>query len=237
MKQCRICLEEYDEFDSDIDDLISPCHCDGTQKYVHSKCLEKWRGDNTDSINNKRCQECLTFYQLEIIGNKSISFRIKKIIVRFFYYVTAKFDLLVLVSNFFIFYGIGYLLFLLNLTSFEIIETLYGNNYLLKLPIIGSLVFQVCGLFFYNFLIFYIYSNKKNINWISSNNINVKRLTSIIGFNIIVLICFPILGLIFSIFCTKFINTFFFEYFLSKYIIDKTKALHLENELEEALIP
>uniref|UniRef100_A0A803M9T4 RING-CH-type domain-containing protein n=1 Tax=Chenopodium quinoa TaxID=63459 RepID=A0A803M9T4_CHEQI len=35
--QCRICLEIEGE------DLIAPCHCKGTQKYVHRSCLDNWR--------------------------------------------------------------------------------------------------------------------------------------------------------------------------------------------------
>ncbi|KAG8638187.1 uncharacterized protein LOC110599632 isoform X3 [Manihot esculenta] len=35
--QCRICL------DTGGDDLIAPCHCKGTQKYVHRSCLDNWR--------------------------------------------------------------------------------------------------------------------------------------------------------------------------------------------------
>ena len=64
MKQCRICLDE----DENIEDLIVPCQCDGTQKYVHRKCLERWRQENKDNINYTRCQECLTDYKIEKIG-------------------------------------------------------------------------------------------------------------------------------------------------------------------------
>jgi len=35
--QCRICL------DNEGDDLIAPCRCKGTQKYVHRSCLDNWR--------------------------------------------------------------------------------------------------------------------------------------------------------------------------------------------------
>ncbi|XP_048129347.1 E3 ubiquitin-protein ligase MARCHF1 isoform X2 [Rhodamnia argentea] len=35
--QCRICLDNGGE------DLIAPCHCKGTQKYVHRSCLDNWR--------------------------------------------------------------------------------------------------------------------------------------------------------------------------------------------------
>ena len=35
---CRICLS-----DDDNNDIISPCDCKGTQKYVHRNCLDVWR--------------------------------------------------------------------------------------------------------------------------------------------------------------------------------------------------
>nr|GMC73026.1 E3 ubiquitin-protein ligase MARCH8 [Ipomoea batatas] len=34
---CRICL------DTEGEDLIAPCRCKGTQKYVHRSCLDNWR--------------------------------------------------------------------------------------------------------------------------------------------------------------------------------------------------
>ncbi|XP_008798098.1 E3 ubiquitin-protein ligase MARCHF1-like isoform X4 [Phoenix dactylifera] len=37
LPQCRICLDTGD------DDLIAPCQCKGTQKYVHRSCLDNWR--------------------------------------------------------------------------------------------------------------------------------------------------------------------------------------------------
>ncbi|KAH0687768.1 hypothetical protein KY290_019367 [Solanum tuberosum] len=37
LSQCRICL------DNEGEDLIAPCHCKGTQKYVHRSCLDNWR--------------------------------------------------------------------------------------------------------------------------------------------------------------------------------------------------
>ena len=39
-KECRICFENYETVDNE---LIYPCYCSGTSKYVHRECLEKWR--------------------------------------------------------------------------------------------------------------------------------------------------------------------------------------------------
>ena len=35
MYECRICLEE-----DEIENLISPCLCRGTSKYIHEKCFK-----------------------------------------------------------------------------------------------------------------------------------------------------------------------------------------------------
>ena len=37
-KECRICLQSDDQ-----DDMIAPCLCSGSSKYVHRSCLDRWR--------------------------------------------------------------------------------------------------------------------------------------------------------------------------------------------------
>ncbi|XP_051148062.1 uncharacterized protein LOC127263131 isoform X1 [Andrographis paniculata] len=49
--QCRIC------FDSEGEDLIAPCHCKGTQKYVHRSCLDYWRSTK-EGFAFAHCTEC-----------------------------------------------------------------------------------------------------------------------------------------------------------------------------------
>lgn len=51
--ECRFCLEE-----SSVNKLISPCQCDGSVKYVHKQCLEKWRQQNTDNQYYHKCNLC-----------------------------------------------------------------------------------------------------------------------------------------------------------------------------------
>ena len=41
---CRICLETDHQ-----NNLIAPCDCSGTQKYVHIDCLNQWRLENLDN--------------------------------------------------------------------------------------------------------------------------------------------------------------------------------------------
>ncbi|OMJ75047.1 hypothetical protein SteCoe_25890 [Stentor coeruleus] len=45
MEQCRFCLE-HDK----ITNLISPCNCIGSQKYIHQFCLNKWQNSMLDNI-------------------------------------------------------------------------------------------------------------------------------------------------------------------------------------------
>nr|GFB36287.1 E3 ubiquitin-protein ligase MARCH8 [Tanacetum cinerariifolium] len=55
--QCRICLETEGE------DLIAPCHCRGTQKYVHRSCLDNWRSTR-EGFAFSHCTECRAVFIL-----------------------------------------------------------------------------------------------------------------------------------------------------------------------------
>ena len=48
---CRICSDE-----DIISNLISPCKCKGSSKYVHRECLDLWR--NRDGVNSKNFNQC-----------------------------------------------------------------------------------------------------------------------------------------------------------------------------------
>jgi len=56
---CRICFEGGE-------DLIAPCRCAGTSKWIHRSCLNRWRisGSNPRSLTN--CCECGFQYELEL---------------------------------------------------------------------------------------------------------------------------------------------------------------------------
>ncbi|AAZ10108.1 hypothetical protein, conserved [Trypanosoma brucei brucei TREU927] len=56
---CRIC-----RCTDPVEDLFSPCACDGTSKYVHRQCLEKWRNTTTNVEHRRVCAECKTPYTL-----------------------------------------------------------------------------------------------------------------------------------------------------------------------------
>jgi hypothetical protein len=50
---CRICRCVEPQAD-----LFSPCHCDGSMKYVHRACLAEWREKTTNPENRQFCSEC-----------------------------------------------------------------------------------------------------------------------------------------------------------------------------------
>ena len=196
MKQCRICLEENEN----ISDLISPCKCDGTQKYVHSKCLEKWRNENVNTINYERCQECLTDYQVEIIGENSRCFRFNKNNIRGLYFIILKTGPIAVVFNYLFFYLSGYILiqifnfFKLNLGYY--FRNMIFKDYFLFNPMIGSFGICIFNLIFYHMLACYISCIKKDINWKTTNGIDIQRLNKLHVCNFIVIFLLPFIGLI-----------------------------------------
>ncbi|PIA43783.1 hypothetical protein AQUCO_01800082v1 [Aquilegia coerulea] len=54
---CRICL------DIEGGDLIAPCDCRGTQKYVHRSCLDHWRSTK-EGFAFAHCTECRAVFIL-----------------------------------------------------------------------------------------------------------------------------------------------------------------------------
>ncbi|VDK24332.1 unnamed protein product [Taenia asiatica] len=61
---CRICRES-DESTSDIEldscgRLIAPCLCDGSMRYVHEKCVQRWM----DVSQSKKCELCRFEYEV-----------------------------------------------------------------------------------------------------------------------------------------------------------------------------
>lgn len=63
--QCRICLE-----DTERKDLIAPCSCSGSSKWVHRRCLDQWRTTREDRAFT-RCTECLDSYTLININDNA----------------------------------------------------------------------------------------------------------------------------------------------------------------------
>ncbi|KAK9099760.1 hypothetical protein Scep_023190 [Stephania cephalantha] len=99
--QCRICL------DNEGEDLIAPCYCRGTQKYVHRSCLDHWRSTK-EGFAFAHCTECKAVfilranlppdrwwlrlkYQFLVIRDHALIFIIVQLVVAFLGMLVYKF--------------------------------------------------------------------------------------------------------------------------------------------------
>lgn len=58
---CRICLSDEETMDNL---LISPCHCDGSVKFIHFRCLQEWMKSKCE-VKTKGCITRCVLYRLE----------------------------------------------------------------------------------------------------------------------------------------------------------------------------
>ena len=73
---CRICLGE--EEDDQENELICPCKCAGTMRYIHIRCLKEWLNSKKLVYNGERvksffwkaleCELCKTAFETEMKG-------------------------------------------------------------------------------------------------------------------------------------------------------------------------
>ena len=68
--QCRICFE-IEQFD---DPLLHPCLCNGTSKFVHKYCLQKWRKMNYNKPPFFKCMECNFRYIIKYSTHREFFF-------------------------------------------------------------------------------------------------------------------------------------------------------------------
>ena len=68
-RECRICFESTNQ-----DDLISPCFCRGTSKWVHHVCLQTWRESSGNNEAKIKCMECN--YEYVLINTNPINIEI-----------------------------------------------------------------------------------------------------------------------------------------------------------------
>lgn len=59
--ECRICFEDNSTQENP---LISPCLCNGTSKYIHKDCIQRWRRTNIDNDAFYFCRECNYEYNI-----------------------------------------------------------------------------------------------------------------------------------------------------------------------------
>lgn len=129
---CRICLEPASR-----NEVIAPCACRGSQKWVHRKCLDTWRTSREDRAFSK-CTECLTPYELIAASNDSS----KSYWSHLTFYLLCTRDVLlglmcIFIGTLFFAYGV----YLIDLSgNLTLIKTVHATG-------IPKLFYFICGLF------------------------------------------------------------------------------------------
>lgn len=72
--QCRICFD----IESSGKDLIIPCKCTGSMKYVHEECLKIWLTTSSQDIKQSKCDICKHQFKMEISYNRVCTCNIQK---------------------------------------------------------------------------------------------------------------------------------------------------------------
>ena len=58
---CRICMDT----ESPSKQLLAPCRCRGTMKYIHEECLKTWLVSQEGSVDACKCELCKTEFLME----------------------------------------------------------------------------------------------------------------------------------------------------------------------------
>lgn len=164
---CRICLDSDNQ-----NDLISPCLCSGTQRYVHQECLNKWRFQDLNSNNYKKCHECKTNFKFKIKKDKKFYFHIfHEIIIKNFFIMSLwiiSFNCL-----------IGYLIELIYFQYYE--SNITYNFYFFGVLI--NIILMIIYLFFLN--LYLKITNRPRIFKFDSRFIHLSSLIFLLIFNLL----------------------------------------------------
>lgn len=103
--QCRICFTDIDPKNMDEGSVVSPCACKGTMKWVHRCCLRKWRfrGKRIEEI--RKCEQCLTLYNIDdiiphrIIVKLTSTFMLAGLFVSIYYFGNIFFEAVSVVTE------------------------------------------------------------------------------------------------------------------------------------------
>lgn len=60
-RACRICMEG----EIDTSQLLSPCKCSGSIKYIHEECLKTWLVSHCEDLAEANCELCKTNFSME----------------------------------------------------------------------------------------------------------------------------------------------------------------------------
>jgi len=153
--ECRICFDS-----ANSEDMISPCLCRGSSKYVHRECLNFWFKLSENPHARSNCQECQFNYYKTIpvkipmnnfivfVANyRFITFIVYQLLILILYYILEQFYHFefILDNNFF-----------------------YINNYF-----ISGCIWIILGLIFNTVIIFQVKQRKQYFKYYNNENLSL----------------------------------------------------------------
>jgi hypothetical protein len=216
-KICRICLEPEDP-----DDLFSPCLCSGTQKYVHKKCLIKWRNQDITSDNFKRCNECRTEY---IIVDKNKPYY--KNLYKIAQFIDKSSNIKMVIT------------FIINilLGTFFLLNNPYDDIYyiLIRMYYFGTLTNLIISLVFLIYFNMYNYCyNRENIQT-KFGILSSPQILYMYSLNILILYFFTLVGLLFNFFLSNCLYKLIFCVYFDKKFAENNEVVEYTDNIQEEL--
>ncbi len=142
-KICRIC------FDGSGGELISPCNCSGSSKYIHRSCLDQWISSGHNPDAKKICNTCQYKYQWEscpIVGCDHDCMRKKHKEMK-----RCVISDVIMLLIIFIFICILLITFVYFFDPVEVIKRISGKNYIYVYFLIGFIGLFLFMTFMYSF--------------------------------------------------------------------------------------
>lgn len=100
-ERCRICQEGRNESKDGSFDLLAPCACSGSIKWIHRSCLERWRLEKRDTEHYSVCELCKTPYAVSRRTPTILDYiRLKVPLKERIFYVIESFYLIVRIFGF-----------------------------------------------------------------------------------------------------------------------------------------
>lgn len=179
-KECRICLT-----DDLIGNMISPCLCIGTNKYVHHECLKTFIILSDNSLFKKECYICKYKYNYEF---KDIHCNVCNITLFFINILLTLFLLILIYYNIYNILYSSLLTFIIILPFIYNFITMSNKKILAKLyyneSILIPIITLISGLYLLQFNVFNIYGFYfENLSIFMLWNIHYKCLHKINKFN------------------------------------------------------
>ena len=213
---CRICLED----DTRIN-MISPCNCDGTTKFIHRECLNTWRLGNIDNDNFKRCEICHFEYEIE---EKEYT-KCEKII-RYILRIFSKNFVLLFFCVQFLILGVFNLLIVIDsekkIADFINFTNFYDDYYIISVFIVVGLL--MIFIFIHDLKFYCDYKDSKNIT-----NIYFTDYASI-GFSKLLFFLFTDLIMYFFSITLGSVISIFIIHLVISHMFNKRYKINLINE-------